>query len=51
MQSAAAVMAQGGNDTQLLVSMPALSPHGFTAVASIVLGIYVGVKVISLKKS
>ncbi|WP_194435405.1 YeeE/YedE thiosulfate transporter family protein [Vibrio fluminensis] len=46
-----AVMAQGGNDTQLLVSMPALSPHGFTAVASIVLGIYVGVKVICMNKS
>lgn len=44
-----AVMAQGGNDTQLLVSMPALSPHGFTAVAIIVLGIYVGVKFMSTK--
>lgn len=39
-----AVMANGGNDTQLLVAMPALSLAGYTAVFSIIVGIYVGLK-------
>lgn len=41
-----AVMAKGGNDTQLLVAMPSLSLNGFAAVASMVVGIYVGLRVI-----
>ena len=39
-----AVMAGGGNDTQLLVAMPIFSPAGFTTVACIVLGIYFGIR-------
>lgn len=42
-----AVMASGGNDTQLLVAMPALSLAGFASVASIISGIFVGLKVFS----
>ncbi|MGL6258276.1 YeeE/YedE thiosulfate transporter family protein [Vibrio sp. WXL103] len=42
-----AVMAGGGNDTQLLVAMPALSPAGVASVASIVIGIYLGIKLIA----
>ncbi|WCE31233.1 YeeE/YedE thiosulfate transporter family protein [Vibrio sp. SCSIO 43137] len=37
-----AVLAGGGNDTQLLVALPALSPSGALAVIAIVLGIYIG---------
>jgi len=37
-----AVLASGGNDTQLLVSLPALSPAGAVAVLSIIAGIYFG---------
>lgn len=44
-----AVMAKGGNDTQLLVAMPSLSLNGFVAVASMVVGIYVGLLVIERK--
>ncbi|WP_394151518.1 YeeE/YedE thiosulfate transporter family protein [Vibrio maritimus] len=40
-----AVLAGGGNDTQLLVALPALSLAGFVAIGFIVLGIVVGVKV------
>ncbi|XAW90345.1 YeeE/YedE thiosulfate transporter family protein [Vibrio sp. CDRSL-10 TSBA] len=40
-----AVIANGGNDTQLLVAMPALSLAGYTAVFSIILGIYIGLKI------
>ena len=39
-----AVMAGGGNDTQLLVAMPIFSPAGFATVACIVLGIYFGIR-------
>lgn len=42
-----AVMANGGNDTQLLVAMPALSLAGYASVASIIAGIYVGLRVSS----
>ena len=42
-----AVMANGGNDTQLLVAMPALSLAGYASVISIIIGIYVGLKVSS----
>jgi len=37
-----AVLAGGGNDTLLLVALPALSPSGAVAVIAIVLGIYIG---------
>lgn len=37
-----AVLAGGGNDTQLLVALPALSPAGVVAVLSIIVGIYTG---------
>ncbi|MDF2152520.1 YeeE/YedE thiosulfate transporter family protein [Vibrio sp. CAU 1672] len=39
-----AVMAGGGNDSQLLVALPALSAAGLVATVSIVIGIYIGVK-------
>lgn len=42
-----AVLAGGGNDTQLLVAMPALSLAGYASVISIIIGIYVGLKVSS----
>ena len=41
-----AVMAGGGNDTQLLVAMPVLSLAGVFSVLSIIVGIYTGVKLI-----
>lgn len=37
-----ASLAMGGNDTQLLLSLPAFSPAGFCAVAGILLGIWGG---------
>jgi len=37
-----AVVAGGGNDTQLLLALPALSPAGVMAVTSMLLGIYIG---------
>ncbi|WP_394210975.1 YeeE/YedE thiosulfate transporter family protein [Enterovibrio calviensis] len=42
-----AVMAKGGNDTQLLVAMPSLSLNGFAAVASMVVGIYIGLNLLA----
>lgn len=39
-----AVMAGGGNDTQLLVALPALSLAGFVSILCIVVGIYLGLK-------
>lgn len=39
-----AMMAGGGNDSQLLVALPALSPAGLVAVLSIIAGIFVGVR-------
>ncbi|AXB30838.1 hypothetical protein DSB67_04295 [Vibrio campbellii] len=39
-----AVMAGGGNDSQLLVALPALSSAGIVAVMSIIAGIFVGVR-------
>ncbi|MEZ8082744.1 YeeE/YedE thiosulfate transporter family protein [Enterovibrio norvegicus] len=41
-----AVMAKGGNDSQLLVAMPSLSLNGFAAVLSMVVGIYIGLKLL-----
>ncbi|WP_428478063.1 YeeE/YedE thiosulfate transporter family protein [Photobacterium japonica] len=38
-----AVMAGGGNDTQLLVAMPVLSVAGLSTVVCILVGIYVGI--------
>lgn len=38
-----AVMAGGGNDTQLLVAMPVLSVAGLSTVICILVGIYVGI--------
>jgi uncharacterized membrane protein YedE/YeeE len=40
-----AVMAGGGNDSQLLVALPALSLAGLVATLCIVIGIYIGVTV------
>ncbi|MGR5222359.1 YeeE/YedE thiosulfate transporter family protein [Vibrio parahaemolyticus] len=40
-----AVMAGGGNDSQLLVALPALSLAGLVATLCIVIGIFIGVKV------
>lgn len=37
-----AVLASGGNDTQLLLALPAFSPAGVVAVSCMVLGIYLG---------
>ncbi len=37
-----AVLASGGNDTQLLLALPAFSPAGLIAVLCMLLGIYVG---------
>ncbi|MEZ9723178.1 YeeE/YedE thiosulfate transporter family protein [Vibrio splendidus] len=39
-----AVMAGGGNDSQLLVALPALSAAGLVATLSIVIGIFIGLK-------
>ncbi|MFA0086366.1 YeeE/YedE thiosulfate transporter family protein [Vibrio sp. 10N.261.51.F12] len=46
-----AVMAGGGNDTQLLVALPALSAAGIATVVSIVMGIYVGLAIISKRRT
>ncbi|WP_253805732.1 YeeE/YedE thiosulfate transporter family protein [Vibrio mediterranei] len=40
-----AVLAGGGNDSQLLVALPALSLAGLVVILCIVLGIYVGIKI------
>ena len=37
-----AVLASGGNDTQLLLALPVFSPAGFVAVLFMLFGIYVG---------
>lgn len=39
-----AVMAGGGNDSQLLVALPALSAAGLVATLGIVIGIFIGLK-------
>ena len=46
-----AVMAVGGNDSQLLVALPSLSLAGIVTVASMVVGIYLGTILISMQKS
>jgi len=40
-----AVIACGGNDTQLLLAMPSLSPAGVTSIISMLVGIYLGRKI------
>ncbi len=40
-----ASLAMGGNDSQLLLALPAFSPAGFVAVSSMLVGIAVGLKV------
>ena len=40
-----ASLAVGGNDSQLLLALPAFSPAGFVAVSSMLVGIAVGLKV------
>lgn len=37
-----AAIAQGGNDSQLLLALPSLSPAGFLAIGGIILGIFIG---------
>ncbi|CZF82807.1 putative inner membrane protein [Grimontia celer] len=39
-----ASLAGGGNDSQLLLSLPAFSPSGFTAVLSMLFGIFIGLR-------
>ncbi|MGF1720342.1 YeeE/YedE family protein [Vibrio kyushuensis] len=46
-----AVMAGGGNDTQLLVAMPVLSLAGLSTVVCIILGIYVGILLLRSKNA
>nr|WP_197708664.1 YeeE/YedE thiosulfate transporter family protein [Vibrio tapetis] len=43
-----AVLASGGNDTQLLLALPAFSPAGLLSVISMLLGIYIGRRVVLL---
>lgn len=40
---AGAAMAMGGNDTQLLLALPAVSPGAMLAVMGMIVGIYIGV--------
>lgn len=42
-----AVMASGGNDSQLLVALPALSAAGLVATLCIVIGIFLGIKLLN----
>ncbi|NRB39213.1 MAG: YeeE/YedE family protein, partial [Pseudomonadales bacterium] len=37
-----AVIASGGNDTQLLLALPALSPAGVVVIISMLIGIFLG---------
>ena len=39
-----AALARGGNDSQLLLTLPVFSPAGITAVASMLLGLYLGLR-------
>ncbi|MGB2078528.1 MAG: YeeE/YedE thiosulfate transporter family protein [Vibrio sp.] len=41
-----AVLAGGGNDSQLLIALPSLSPAGFSTIFSIIFGIYLGKRLI-----
>ena len=41
-----AAIASGGNDSQLLLTLPALSPAGWATVASMILGIVLGRKLV-----
>jgi hypothetical protein len=40
-----AALAKGGNDSQLLLTLPVFSPAGLAAVASMLLGLYLGLRV------
>lgn len=46
-----AAMADGGNDSQLLVALPSFSLSGLVAVTSIILGIWLGLKLKSVSRS
>lgn len=46
-----AVIAGGGNDSQLLLALPALSPAGFIAVLGMLIGIYIGGSKLKVNKS
>ena len=39
-----AVIAGGGNDSQLLLALPSFSPAGITTIVAILVGIYLGKK-------
>lgn len=41
-----AAIANGGNDSQLLLALPALSPAGFSSVLCMLIGIYLGLKIL-----
>ena len=41
-----AAIASGGNDSQLLLSLPSLSPAGVATVLSMLVGIYTGRKIV-----
>ncbi|MCL1038518.1 YeeE/YedE family protein [Shewanella submarina] len=47
MMGMGAAVASGGNDTQLLLALPSFSPAGITTVFFILLGIYLGRRLIS----
>ena len=40
-----AALARGGNDSQLLLTLPVFSPAGITAVASMLVGLYLGLRI------
>lgn len=40
-----AALAMGGNDSQLLLALPAFSPSGFVTVVSMLIGIFLGLKI------
>ncbi|WP_407332561.1 YeeE/YedE thiosulfate transporter family protein [Enterovibrio sp. 27052020O] len=50
MMGSGASIAGGGNDSQLMLSLPAFSPHGFVSVLSMLLGIVLGIKLPRLLK-
>lgn len=45
------VIAGGGNDSQLLIGIPSLSPSSFVSVLAMIAGIYIGRVVIERNKS
>lgn len=46
-----ASMAVGGNDSQLLLALPAFSPAGFVAVSAMLIGIAIGLKIFEKVKA